>query len=135
MSSRSPQGLDDLPPRCVRSLAASRLDELAQWARGAGHQFVDVDLSTAADKKAVLQVIGRALQFPGWYGANLDALYDCLTDLPEREGVAGWVIALHPLTAGAALDAEQRDALLDVFRDALETFEDAALPFRVLYVG
>lgn len=23
------------------------------------------------------------LHFPEWYGANLDALYDCLTSLPE----------------------------------------------------
>ena len=22
------------------------------------------------------------LSFPGWYGGNLDAMYDCLTDLP-----------------------------------------------------
>ena len=27
--------------------------------------------------------IGEALAFPSWYGANLDALYDCLTDLEE----------------------------------------------------
>ena len=26
--------------------------------------------------------IAQALGFPDWYGRNLDALYDCLTDLP-----------------------------------------------------
>ena len=27
--------------------------------------------------------IARAFDFPDYYGKNLDALYDCLTDLPE----------------------------------------------------
>ena len=27
-------------------------------------------------------LIREALRFPAWYGGNLDALYDCLTDLP-----------------------------------------------------
>lgn len=26
----------------------------------------------------------EALQFPHWYGGNLDALYDCLEDLEEE---------------------------------------------------
>ena len=31
----------------------------------------------------VHRVLGRKLRFPAWYGRNLDALYDCLTDLHE----------------------------------------------------
>lgn len=40
-------------------------------------------LSGANDRAAVLRGIGRALGFPDHYGANLDALWDCLTDLTE----------------------------------------------------
>lgn len=29
------------------------------------------------------RVIATVLQFPRWYGNNLDALYDCLTDICE----------------------------------------------------
>lgn len=29
------------------------------------------------------QVIAEKMNFPSWYGQNLDALYDCLTDLEE----------------------------------------------------
>ncbi|MBQ6115761.1 MAG: barstar family protein [Oscillospiraceae bacterium] len=29
------------------------------------------------------RVLARKLRFPAWYGRNLDALYDCLTDLHE----------------------------------------------------
>lgn len=28
--------------------------------------------------------LARELGFPAWYGANLDALHDCLTALPEE---------------------------------------------------
>lgn len=28
-------------------------------------------------------IIARELHFPVWYGMNLDALYDCLTDICE----------------------------------------------------
>lgn len=52
--------------------------EHAGWAFG----YVDgVGLETRAE---VLRAIGSALAFPAHYGANLDALNDCLRDLPTR---------------------------------------------------
>ena len=44
-------------------------------------------------KTEALEAIGVALNFPAWYGRNLDALYDCLTDLswqPPGEHVLIW---------------------------------------------
>ena len=45
-------------------------------------QLVVLDGNTLADKKAVHAFLAQKLKFPEWYGANLDALFDCLTDLP-----------------------------------------------------
>ena len=28
--------------------------------------------------------MAQAMAFPGWYGCNLDALYDCLTEVTEQ---------------------------------------------------
>ena len=36
-----------------------------------------------ASKESVLSYIARELEFPEYYGHNLDALYDCLTDIEE----------------------------------------------------
>jgi RNAse (barnase) inhibitor barstar len=122
-----------LPSHCVRPLAPFTLQALERWAKDSGQRYVEVDLAASGSKKAVLQAIGRALDFPKWYGANLDALYDCLTDLPERGEVGAWLIVLRHLPAAPVLDDEQRAALLDVFRDAAETFADAGVGLRVLH--
>ncbi|GAB3623422.1 hypothetical protein GCM10027418_15050 [Mariniluteicoccus endophyticus] len=46
----------------------------------------------AADKARFLGEVGRALDLPRWYGRNLDALWDCLTDLtgPTALVWSGW---------------------------------------------
>lgn len=36
------------------------------------------------DKEMLHSALARSLDFPDWYGRNLDALYDCLTDLAEE---------------------------------------------------
>lgn len=48
----------------------------------AGWTFGYVDGAPLDTTPAVLRAIGDALAFPGHYGANLDALHDCLRDLP-----------------------------------------------------
>jgi RNAse (barnase) inhibitor barstar len=127
------QSLATLPSHCVRPLAPFAPAELERWAGQTGQRYVEVDLGSASTRKAVLIAIGRALGFPPWYGANLDALFDCLTDLPEQTEVRAWLIVLRQLPAEGVLDAEQRAALLDVFRDAIEAFADAGVGLRVFH--
>lgn len=48
---------------------------------------------TGLETKAQLHAaLADALSFPDWYGNNLDALYDCLTDLdePVHLHLVGW---------------------------------------------
>ena len=129
---QTPRPIDALPAQTVRSLDGRDIDELRRWATQAGHRFVLVECSDCVDKKSVLQAIGRAFAFPQWYGANLDALYDCLTDLPERRE-PGWVVVLERLPAPPTFRADERDALLDVFRDAAEEFAERQVGLRVFY--
>lgn len=131
-SSQTPKPIEALPAQTVRSLGARDVDELRRWAARAGHHFVLVECSDCVDKTSVLQAIGRAFAFPQWYGANLDALYDCLTDLPERAG-PGWVVVLERLPDEPTFNAGEKDALLDVFRDAAEDFAERQIGLRVFY--
>lgn len=36
------------------------------------------------DRKMLHHILADSLRLPDWYGRNLDALYDCLTDLSEE---------------------------------------------------
>ena len=47
----------------------------------------ELDLSGVADKQALHRLLAEKLDFPAWYGHNLDALMDCLTDLDNAHVV------------------------------------------------
>lgn len=122
-----------LPPQTVRPREGIGVDAARRWAEQARQNFALVDLAAARDKAAALRKVGQVLRFPGWYGGNLDALYDCLTDLPDRDdAAAGWLILIDGL-ASARISEPERSALLDVFRDAAASFARTGLSFRVLY--
>ena len=43
-----------------------------------------LDLAGISDRETLHRVVAETLTFPPWYGENLDALFDCLTSLPEE---------------------------------------------------
>jgi ribonuclease inhibitor len=43
-----------------------------------------LDGNQITDKKQLHSILTTSLDFPDWYGENLDALYDCLTDVHEE---------------------------------------------------
>ena len=45
-------------------------------------------------KRALLDELGRVLEFPAHFGRNWDALEDCLTDLGWLPGAGYWLVVL-----------------------------------------
>jgi RNAse (barnase) inhibitor barstar len=131
--SRPSAPYDKLPPQTVRQRRGMARAGLHAWARESGQKLVEIDLHKCTDKVSVLREIAQAFGFPSWFGLNLDALYDSLTDLQEQQPATGYVVMLENLPRGETFGAEQRDALLDVFRDAAESYAEQGVPFRVLY--
>ena len=43
-----------------------------------------IDCALIHSKEALHRAFAEALHFPAYYGMNLDALYDCLTDISEK---------------------------------------------------
>lgn len=43
-----------------------------------------LDGKVIEDKEMLHDILAESLGFPDWYGRNLDALHDCLTDVQEE---------------------------------------------------
>lgn len=125
----------NIPPQAVLPLGAYDLDELRKAAARADQRLLHAEFSGARTKADVMETLASGFALPKHFGRNLDALYDCVTDLqplPDAD-LPGFVVILQNLPDGAAFAAEDRDALLDVFRDAAEFFFDRSTAFRVFY--
>ena len=126
--------LQTIRPNIVQAIRAYRVDELMQAADGAGQHFFYAHLGEDQSKQDVLEGIAQAFTFPAHFGKNLDALYDCMTDLVHKSGAQpGFVVVLEQLPDNPRFDREAREQLLEVFRDAAEFWADRRIPFRCFY--
>ena len=96
----------------------SDLDVLEAAARKDGHEVHRIDLAGCRGKGDLLQRIAAALEFPQTFGANWDALADCLGDLAWLPAASG-----HAWLFGHAGDLREHstadfDTLCDVLDDA-----------------
>ena len=126
--------LQTVRPNIVQSIRAYRVEDLMQTAGETGQHFLYVNLGNAQTKQDVLEGIADAFMFPPHFGKNLDALYDCMTDLVHRSGPQlGFIVVLEQIPDNPRFDREAREQLLDVFRDAADYWADRKVPFRCFY--
>ncbi|MEI2418003.1 barstar family protein [Orrella sp. JC864] len=87
--------------------AAVPADKLAEAARAQGLAFFRADCDRARSVSAALRAIAKAVDFPEFFGSDLDALYDCLCDtvLDQKAGVALWLHKLHSGDPALSQDA------------------------------
>lgn len=125
----------NIPPQAVLPLGAYDKTVLERAARRADQVVLASNCSTASDKASVLRQIGSDLELPEHFGQNLDALYDCLTDLETDRDAdqPGLVVFLENLPAPPDFSKADCSSLLDVFRDAADYFYDQSTAFRVFY--
>ncbi|MBI3369346.1 MAG: barstar family protein [Burkholderiales bacterium] len=126
--------LQTVRPNIVQAIRAYRVEDLMQAAEGAGQHFLYANLSDAQSKQDVLDKIAESFLFPSHFGKNLDALYDCMTDLVHRSGAQpGFVVVLEQLPDNPRFDREAREQLLDVFRDTADFWAERRIAFRCFY--
>lgn len=97
-------------------------DTAAQVAAAAAERGVlahVVDGSSVTTKAAALDAFAAAMSFPSWFGRNLDALYDCLTDL-------SWLPAGEQLLIWSHVD-RLRDADPEAYRNIRAVLAAAAV--------
>jgi RNAse (barnase) inhibitor barstar len=122
--------LQTIRSNIVQAIRAYRVDDLMSAAQAAGQHFLYANLSATQSKQEVLDGIAAAFTFPAHFGKNLDALFDCMTDLVHKAGPQpGFVV----LPDNPRFDREAREQLLEVFRDAAEFWGERRIPFRCFY--
>ena len=74
---------------------------------------IELDITNIHTVKALHVYLAYKLNMPPYYGANLDALYDCLTSLPQETTL----VLEHPSALEQALGGYAR-AFFRVLQDA-----------------
>jgi len=105
------------------------LAETLDWLTGHGYQVADVDAGACQDTKGLLDLLAEALDFPDYFGRNLDALNDCMRDVIAGDygfdvNATGFVLVFRRYDVFAALEPRAAHAVLDIFA---KQARDAAL--------
>ena len=67
----------------------------------------------------------ETLSFPDWYGGNLDAMYDCLTDLPHGTKLVIRSFSALEESLGSRYTARLRRVLNDAAAEGRFSWEEA----------
>src|SRR5690606_37817321 len=94
-------------------------EEALDAAQAAGMTALVVDCDRARSRSAILRAVVKAVDFPEYFGGNLDALYDCLCDtvLDHKNGLFLW---FHNLHSGDPALADDSKAIIQVCDDVVE---------------
>jgi len=115
----------------VFHLVTSRQSTIETAAHHARFCVLKADIVAPSSAHEVLLQLGSALNFPIWYGANFDALYDCLTD-PDWQPAKGHVLFINGITHLRSSDPADFATLIEVFQAAAEARRTMRTPFWVL---
>jgi RNAse (barnase) inhibitor barstar len=81
-----------------------------------GWQFKEVYVGETGTINEFFDHVAMALEFPDYFGRNLDAFRDCLSDLTFREGLK-LAFGLTRFDLVAKQDAAFANAVLDIFAE------------------
>lgn len=94
--------------------------------------FYSVDLRNARNVPGFIAALKRDLCLPEWFGDNLDALNDCLTDFSWHPA-PGYVITLSGMES-LRDNPTSFAALNQVLASAVEEWQERELPFWIFYL-
>jgi RNAse (barnase) inhibitor barstar len=109
-----------------------RPKEVERAAQRAGLAVFRMDIGHANSKKDFLADVAKALSFPEWFGANWDALNDCLTDLEWLPTKTGYVLVFEKSQRFFSHHKQEFDSAKAVLGAAAEYWKAAGRPFWAL---
>ncbi len=117
----------------ISDLSESSVLDVAQHA---GLAALVADCDRARSLSAILRAVAKAVDFPEFFGSDLEALYDCLCDTVSDQdvGVFLWFAKLH---TGDNVIAEHANTVLQVCNDVAEYAQnnDKVFSFYIEHSG
>lgn len=83
-----------------------------------------LDLTEITTKEELHDLLAKELPVPDYYGRNLDALHDVLTEAAE-----GWNLIFYNTTRAARLLGKYYDTLMRLAEEAMEEADNLQIRF------
>src|ERR1700753_4040433 len=101
---------------------ASVLAKTVGWLRSHGDEIAEFDAGAWTSAARMLDDLAERLQFPAYFGRNLDALNDCMWEVAYHEygwaaDATGLVIVLTAFDAFTAVDRRTAQIMLNIIAD------------------
>ena len=117
-------------------ISTQSLEEVLALAEELELTAFSVECDRARNRSAVFRAVVKAVDFPEFFGGNLDSLYDCLSDtvLDQKDGLFLWFNKLH--SGDPALEEDVK-AIIDVCLDVSELARnnDKVFSFYIDHAG
>lgn len=111
--------------------SAQVLAQDMKWFETAGYTVLSLPADNWASLGELLDALAQLLRFPAYFGRNLNALNDCLSDI-EVPQESGLVVVLPEFQRFASSCPSEAQAVLDIFADASRSFLLTGQRFLVL---
>ena len=96
-------------------LKASEQDKTQSQAEEVGLSFFVADCDKARNRSAILRALAKAVDYPVFFGSDMDALLDCLSETvdEQKKGVVLWIQQLHSGDPSLTEDVAQLQQVLE----------------------
>ena len=101
---------------------SSLLEETVEWLRSHAYDVVQFDAGSWASAADMYEDVAVGLNFPDYFGRNLHALNDCMSDVASGDygwqaDAAGLAIVLRAFDTFTAVDRRTAQIMLYIFAD------------------
>jgi RNAse (barnase) inhibitor barstar len=102
---------------------SSLLNETIGWLESHAYRVVEFDAGSWSSDADMYDDVALALNFPDYFGRNLDALNDCMRDVAsgdygwDADSSTGLVIVLRAFNDFAEVNRRTAQVMLDIFAD------------------
>ncbi|GAT32680.1 barstar-like protein [Terrimicrobium sacchariphilum] len=131
-------------PRIAR-VSSLQPDIREAWLATAGRRWIDLDGRQMRDWNRAYEHLAREFDFPSYFGRNLDALCDCLSDRHVLRADAVVICLAHSSEVLADSNSDALAKLLDTLAMVAnelstpvkegDSSDGPAIPFHVLLAG